>query len=174
MSRTIPTINTARLTLRAMRPDDFDRFAAIWADQGVAQYITGSPRTRTESWAAFLRNSGHWQMTGFGQWGVERHGTVELIGQAGFFHGMRGYGEDFDPYPESGWALIPDVHGQGFGWEAVSAAHDWFDRVITGPLVSQIVPDNVASMRLAERLGYVPLRDHGDVTLMIRKSPPVT
>ena len=173
MSRTIPTINTARLTLRAMRPDDFDRYAEIWADHGVVRYITGTPMTRPEAWSSFLRNAGYWHMTGLGQWGIESHKTPGLIGQAGFFQSMREHGPDFDAHPEAGWVLAPEAHGFGYGWEAVAAAHDWFDRVITGPLVAQIVPDNDPSMRLAHRLGYVPMRRVGDVTLMIRKSPPL-
>ncbi|MEY8841049.1 GNAT family N-acetyltransferase, partial [Cribrihabitans sp. XS_ASV171] len=70
MIRSIPTINTARLTLCAMRPEDFNRFAEIWADPQVVRHIGGTPRSRGEAWEAFLRNAGHWQMTGFGQWAI--------------------------------------------------------------------------------------------------------
>ncbi|NRB04192.1 MAG: GNAT family N-acetyltransferase [Rhodobacteraceae bacterium] len=171
MSRVIPTINTARLTLRAFRAEDFDRFAEIWASPEVTRYIGAEPRARNTSWDMFLRNAGHWQMTGFGQWAIEDHATKALIGQAGFFHGMRGLGEDFDAHPEAGWVLAPEAQNQGYGWEAVSAAHDWFDRVITGPLVAQIVPKNVASVRVASRLGYAEMRAAGDVMLMLRRTP---
>ncbi|MEO0381724.1 MAG: GNAT family protein, partial [Pseudomonadota bacterium] len=124
----------------------------------------------------FLSNAGHWQMTGFGQWAIEEHGSKRMIGQAGFFYGARGMGEDFDAVPEVGWVLVPDVHGKGIGREAAEAAHDWFDRVVTGPLACMIEPAHTISLGLAERLGYVPMRKaeylNSPVELLIRKSPP--
>lgn len=178
MSRHIPTINTARVTLRAMRPADFDRFAEIWAMDEVVRYIGGTPRSRDVSWHAFLRNAGQWQMTGIGQWAIEEHATKRMVGQAGFFHGARGLGADFDAVPEASWVLAPEAQGQGLGREAVAAAHDWFDRVVTGPLACMIHPDHAVSVQMAKRLGYGHLRDAqdvtGPVTLMLRKSPPQT
>ncbi|MEP2891244.1 GNAT family N-acetyltransferase [Tateyamaria sp.] len=176
MSRTIPTINTARATLRAMRPGDFDRFAEIWAMPEVVRYIGAIPRSRDESWNAFLRNAGHWQVSGFGQWAVEDQASKTMVGQVGFFYGARGLGEDFNLAPEAGWVLCPNVQGKGLGGEVVCAAHDWFDRVITGPLNCMIHPDHAVSLHIADQQGYVPLRDvehAGDpVRLLHRKSPP--
>jgi len=176
MSRHIPTINTARATLRAMRASDFDRFAQIWAMPDVVRYIGAKPSSRDDAWHAFLRNAGHWQITGFGQWGIEDHVSKSMVGQTGFFYGARGLGADFDAVPEAGWVLVPDAQGKGLGTEVARAAHDWFDRVITGPLACIIHPENAASLHLADMLGYVPLRDavvkDTTVQLMLRKSPP--
>ena len=159
MSRTIPTINTCHLTLRAMRAEDFPRFAQIWAIPQVVQHISGKPRTKAQSWDAFLRNAGHWQISGFGQWAVQPHGTREMAGQAGFFFGSRGLGEDFDPYPEAGWVLAPEVQGKGIGKDAVQAAHDWFDRVIAGRTMCINTPQNEASLKIAKQLGYELMRE---------------
>ncbi len=176
MSRVIPTINTKGLTLRALRPDDFDRYAEIWAMADVMHHIGGAPWSRSKAWDSFLRNAGHWQMTGFGQWAIEAQGTKSLVGQTGFLYGVRGLGADFDIYPEAAWVLCRDVQGRGLGRQAAQAAHDWFDRVVTGPLVCRISSDNAVSLRLADALGYKPLRrteeDGVAVDLMIRKSPP--
>lgn len=176
MSRHVPTINTSRTTLRAMRPSDFDRFAEIWTDDAVVRFIGGQPRSRDMSWKVFLQIAGHWQVTGFGQWAIEAHDTRGMVGQTGFFFGAKGLGQDFDSVPEAGWVLAPEVQGRGIASEAVGAAHDWFDRVVTGPLVCMIDPDHQMSLRLAESLGYVPLRTakygRDAVQLMFRKSPP--
>ncbi|MEL7097975.1 MAG: GNAT family N-acetyltransferase [Pseudomonadota bacterium] len=174
MSRVIPTINTARLTLRAMKPSDFDRYAELWADAGVVSDIGVPARSRSEAWGAFLRNAGHWQITGFGQWAIEPHRAGAMVGHVGFFFAARGWGGDFDVYPEAGWVLARDVQGTGYGREAAQAAHDWFDRVVTGPLVCVVARDNVRSLAVADRLGYKGLRDSpdGSAHLMFRKSPP--
>ena len=78
--------------------------------------------------------------------------------------------------PEAGWVLVPELQGQGLAREAVMAAHDWFDRVVTGPLVCMIDPAHEASLRLAEALGYTPMRDvtydGAPVRLNLRKSVP--
>ncbi len=177
MSRTIPTINTSRLTLRAMRSEDFGRFAEIWATPEVVSHITGKPRSKPQSWDAFLRNAGHWQISGFGQWAVQPRGCSQMAGQVGFFFGSRGLGEDFDPYPEAGWVMAPEAQGQGLGLDAVQAAHDWFDRVIAGRTVCMVAPHNTASLRIAKILGYTLLRQtelEGDIVrLMVRNGPPV-
>ncbi|MEO9685883.1 MAG: GNAT family N-acetyltransferase [Tateyamaria sp.] len=176
MSRTIPTINTARATLRAMRPDDFDRYAQIWAMPEVVRFVGACPQSRGESWNGFLRNAGHWQVTGFGQWAIEDHASKAMVGQVGFFYGARGLGEDYDTYPEAAWFLDPAFSGSGLAKEAALAAHDWFDRVVTGPLVCRVAEGNTRSHKLAEKLGYAHLRktvsDGRDYVLMFRKSPP--
>ncbi|MGC3936919.1 GNAT family N-acetyltransferase [Roseobacter sp. EG26] len=176
MSRTIPTINTSRLTLRGMRAEDFSRYAEIWSTPEVVEHINGEPWSRSKAWDGFLRNAGHWQITGFGQWAIQRHREPEISGQVGFFYAKRNLGEDFDDFPEAGWVLSPEAHGQGLGIEAVRAAHDWFDRVVTGRLVCMIAPEHSASLKIAEALGYEALRDaeyeESAVKLLARKGPP--
>lgn len=175
MSRPIPTINTARLRLRGMRVEEFERYAEIWREPEVVAYISSQPKSRAKSWDAFLRNAGQWQMSGFGQWAIQRHESAQMMGQTGFFNGGRELGDDFDWYPEAGWVLDPSAHGTGFALEAVQAAHDWFDRVISGRTVCVISPDNEPSMKLAHKLGYRVLRDAqmdgSAVQLMTRKGP---
>ncbi|EEX10430.1 acetyltransferase, gnat family [Ruegeria lacuscaerulensis ITI-1157] len=175
MKRSAPMINTARLMMCAMRPEDFERFAEIWRDPCVVRHIGGKPRTRGEAWDAFLRNAGHWQMAGFGQWAVFLQANRKLIGQAGFFYGNRCLGEDFDTFPEAGWVLAPEAHGMGYGFEAVQAAHDWFDRIMPGPLVSMIDADHEASQRLAAKQGYRLLREteyRGSAVKLFRRDGP--
>ncbi|MEM6887169.1 MAG: GNAT family N-acetyltransferase [Pseudomonadota bacterium] len=176
MSRTLPTINTQRLTLRTMRSEDFNRFAEIWAMHEVVSHIDDAPWPRSKAWDAFLRNAGHWQITGFGQWAVQRHRAPDMSGQVGFFYGTRDLGEDFDAFPEAGWVLSPEAQRQGLGMESTKAAHDWFDRVITGPLVCMIAPENHRSFKIADAMGYRPLRDavyeNRPVKLLVRRTPP--
>jgi len=175
MIRAIPNINTARLTLAAMRPGDFDRYAEIWAMPEVVHHISGEPVSRDKAWGSFLRIAGHWQMTGFGQWAIIEQASRRMIGQIGFFIGTRALGEDFDGFPEAGWIIAPEVQGMGYGSEAALAAHDWFDRVIPGLLGAMVAPDHVVSMRLADRLGYRALRHAefgGTPVLLLRRDGP--
>jgi RimJ/RimL family protein N-acetyltransferase len=159
-----------------MRAEDFSRFAAIWAMPEVVRHIGQTPWSRSKAWDAFLRNAGHWQIAGFGQWAVHRHRAPEMAGQVGFFYAKRGLGQDFDDFPEAAWVLAPEVQRQGYGMEAVCAAHDWFDRVVTGRLVCLIDPENVRSIAIAEAMGYRLFREdiHEGVAVQLfeRKGPP--
>jgi RimJ/RimL family protein N-acetyltransferase len=56
-------IETPRLRMRLHRLDDFDDFAAMWADAQVVEHITGTPSTREQTWARLLRYAGHWAMS---------------------------------------------------------------------------------------------------------------
>jgi RimJ/RimL family protein N-acetyltransferase len=175
MIRSIPNINTAQLTLRGMRPEDFDRYAQIWAMPEVVRHIHGLPLSRGKAWESFLRQAGHWQMTGFGLWALIEQKTRRVVGQTGFYFSACAFGEDFDPFPEACWILAPEVQGRGLAREASEAAHDWFDRVIPGPLVARIRPGNGAALRLAAHLGYKELRESvsgGESVLLLRRNGP--
>ena len=60
------------------------------------------------------------------------------------------------PEPELAYSLAPHAWGQGFATEAAAAARDWaFARHGLRRLASFIMPGNVRSIRVAERLGAV-------------------
>jgi RimJ/RimL family protein N-acetyltransferase len=156
----IPVIETERLILRGMVQEDFTAFAAIWAEPEVVRFIGGKPRSVVDSRNSFLRNVGSWAMDGHGQWGIYRRSDGRMLGQTGFFNAMRGLGADFDAGPEAGWVLTAAAQGQGFGPEAVAAAHRWCDaQPIAGPTVVMIGVTHRVSLALAARMGYNALRE---------------
>jgi RimJ/RimL family protein N-acetyltransferase len=171
----LPMVDTARLRLRPFRREDFPAFAAIWQEPEVTRFIGKKPRPLAESWGAFLKIAGGWALEGFGQWAIERKADGALIGQTGFFTAMRGLGEDFDQSPESGWVLTTAAHRQGYGPEAVRAAHDWFDaQPFAGRTVAMIERGHGASFRIAASLGYLPMReveDKGDPVMLLERLP---
>lgn len=169
----VPLIETERLILRGMTREDFSALAAIWQEPEVVRFIGGKPRPVAESWAIFLRIAGSWAIEGFGQWGIFRRSDGTFLGQAGFFTAMRGLGADFDDAPEAGWVLTASVHGQGYGREAVGAAHRWFDsQSFGGRSRAMIEVGHAASLAVARRLGYRELRraeDMGDPVILLAR-----
>ncbi|MCB2117517.1 MAG: GNAT family N-acetyltransferase [Rhodobacteraceae bacterium] len=170
----IPEVETERLILRGMVREDFPKLAAIWQEPEVVRFIGGKPRPVNESWAVFLRIAGGWAIEGFGQWGIFRKSDGAFLGQTGFFNAMRGLGPDFDDAPEAGWVLTTQVHGQGYGREAVTAAHRWFDaQAFGGRSRAMIEVGHAASFAVAEHLGYRPLReteDLGDRVMLLARN----
>ena len=152
-----PTLITDRLTLRGFLLDDWEVYAAAWADPRMTAFIGGEPRTRTESWGKFTAIAGFWALIGYGYWSfVDRH-TGAYVGHGGLARYERGLGTLVD-FPEAGWAFVPGAWGQGYATEAMAAILDWSDRILKAPETRCIIdPDNTASQRVAAKLGYVQI-----------------
>lgn len=174
MMPAIPTLETARLRLRAPSLKDFPDSLAMWRDEGVARHTTGRPATPEEAWARLLRYVGHWCLIGYGYWVVERIADGAYVGEVGFADFHRDITPALDPAPEAGWVLSPAAHGQGYATEAVAAALAWRDRALPhGPTSCIIAPENTASRRVAAKLGFVEIGQasyHGDPTLVLRRA----
>jgi RimJ/RimL family protein N-acetyltransferase len=146
----IPTLETERLRLRAFRPEDLDAYAALNADPEGLRYLGCGlepwDRARCFRHMAFLL--GHWQLRGTGTWAVEHRATGETIGALGFCE-PEGW-----PGLELAWRLARPWWGQGRATEGARAALDWgFGVLGRDEVISLILPENGASIRLAERLG---------------------
>jgi RimJ/RimL family protein N-acetyltransferase len=151
----VPRIETERLILRGHRLEDFSILAALWADPQVTRFIGGRPQTRDESWARLMRYVGHWQLLGYGYWVVEAKIDGRQAGEIGFADFKRDITPSLDGMPESGWVLAPWAHGRGYATEAMKAALSWGDRLLGGKTTTCIIsPENVASIRVAEKCGY--------------------
>jgi len=151
----IPTIEAERLRLRGHRVEDFEACAAMWADPETVRHLGIPTLTEEDTWARLLRYAGHWAMLGFGYWAIEEKSSGRFVGDLGFAD----YKRDMEPaihgLPEMGWILSPYVHGKGYATEAARAALDWGKpRFGDKRAVCLIVPENVASIRVAEKYGF--------------------
>ncbi len=153
--RAAPTLETARLRLRAHRADDFDAYARMWADPLVVRFIGGTPATREAAWTRFLRHAGLWQVLGFGFFAVDEKATGRFVGQVGFQELRREMVPSIEGTMEAGWALDPSAHGHGYAEEAMRAALAWADTRHRGVRITCIIaPENRASLRVAGKLGF--------------------
>jgi RimJ/RimL family protein N-acetyltransferase len=166
-----PGFRTPRLRLRALRLSDLDAYAAMCADEEVMRYIgAGGPVSREMAWRHLAMFLGTWALHGHGMWAVERRSDGQMIGRVGFI--------DPPDWPgcELGWLLAREAWGQGFAFEAASAALAFGrQQQGLGELISLIRPDNAPSIRLAERLGARntgPIDFMGSQALLFRHAPP--
>ena len=155
MTPTAPTLTTQRTVLRPFRASDLDDFAAMWAEESVVRHITGTPSTRSESWARMQRHAGHWALLGYGYWVVADRASGRFLGATGFGDYLRDIEPPIDGTPEAGWVMAPAAQGRGLAREAVGAALAWADRHLPAPrTVCIISPDHGPSLRLAAALGF--------------------
>ena len=154
-----PTIVTDRLILRPLSLQDWEAYAASWADPKMTAFIGGTPRDRTTSWAKFAAAAGMWSLIGYGYWSFIERKTETFLGNGGLARHERGLA-GLDGFPEAGWAFTPDAWGRGLATEAMAAVLDWSDKVLRAPETRCIIdPGNEASMRVAEKLDYVRLAE---------------
>jgi RimJ/RimL family protein N-acetyltransferase len=154
-----PTLATERLILRAHRVDDHEASAAMWADPVVVRFIGGTTRSSQEAWFRILREAGHWLLLGYGYWMIDDRATGEFLGEGGFADFRRGIPE-LEGVPEMGWAFVRAAWGRGIASEAVTALLAWADAHLDADETRCIIsPGNVASVRVAEKCGFVRFAD---------------
>jgi RimJ/RimL family protein N-acetyltransferase len=177
MPRSAPRLETERLILREFRKDDLDAFAATMADPEVVRHLATRPLNREDSLRRIFLAAGQWPILGMGMWAIELKADGRMVGHVGFFDMERDMVPSLVGEPEMGWIFDPSVHGQGIAREACEAALEWGDRALGPVSIPAIIGvDNAASMRLAERLGFVRQPDgiyKGEAIAIFRRSAPV-
>src|SRR5579863_8788293 len=151
----VPVLETERLRLRGHRIGDLEGCAAMWADPEVIRYTTRKPLSEEESWTRLLRYVGHWAVMGFGYWVAEEKATGKFAGEVGFADYKRDVEPSLKGVPEIGWVLASHAHGRGYATEAVRAAVAWGDANFRAVRTACLIdPENLASLRVAEKCGY--------------------
>ncbi len=150
-----PLLQTERLTLRAMRPEDLSVLQELWCDPVVYKFITGRASLPEETWSAILRHAGQWQVLGYGYWVAIERASGALVGQMGYGDFKRTITPSLQGKPELGWALFPAHHNKGYGLESTTAIQAWGDQNLAADFTSCIIaPENLASLKLAGKLGF--------------------
>jgi RimJ/RimL family protein N-acetyltransferase len=145
----IPKIVSKRLILRGFKEEDLDAYAEMCGDSEVMRYIaTGQILSRSESWRNMAMMLGHWQLRGYGMWAVEERQSGEMLGRVGCWQPEGWVGL------EIGWTIRRAFWGQGFATEAGKRAIAYaFEELQQTHVISLIRPENIASRRVAEKLG---------------------
>jgi RimJ/RimL family protein N-acetyltransferase len=142
-----PVLETERLTLRPITLEDFPRWAEMMGDPEAARFLGGAQPAST-AWRGFMTMAGAWSLTGISMFSLIERASGLWLGRIGPWrpHGW--------PGTEVGWGLHPDAQGKGYGVEAATATIDYaFDVLGWTEVIHCIDPDNIPSIRLAERVG---------------------
>jgi RimJ/RimL family protein N-acetyltransferase len=146
-----PALETERLILRPPAPEDFDSWAEFMADAEAARFI-GGQQPRSSAWRGFCSMAGAWAMFGFGMFSVIEKSSGHWVGRLGPWV-PEGW-----PGTEVGWGVVREAWGKGYATEGAAAAIDWaFDHLGWTEVIHCIDPENVASQRVAQRLGSANL-----------------
>jgi RimJ/RimL family protein N-acetyltransferase len=151
----IPTLTTHRLVLRPFVAEDLDELIAVHAEASFWWYPRRSAMTAEET-AQFLgRMLERYESDGFGVEALIARDSGAMIGWAGL--AVPHFLPEILPAVEVGWRLSGAWRGRGLATEAGAAALEFgFATAGLDRIVSIYEPENAASGRVMERLGFTP------------------
>jgi RimJ/RimL family protein N-acetyltransferase len=144
------TIETSRLILRPFESGDVDAAFAWFGDPIVMRFTPTGPDTSIEQTKARIANyQEHQNAHGFSRWiMLDRH-LDRAIGDSGLLE-LQEYG-----WIDLGFRLAHSYWGNGLATEAARAwVRAAFDDFHIHQLTAFVHPENIASIRVLEKLGF--------------------
>ncbi|MBK6709514.1 MAG: GNAT family N-acetyltransferase [Chloroflexi bacterium] len=141
-------LETNRLLLRHLEPDDLDDLFALYQDPDVRRYIPDAPQTLARPKRNWTGSAGHPRRP----WGCgpDYKPTNQFIGRCGLLP----WTIDGQDEVEVAYTIAPSHWGQGLATEAAQAILDYgFYTLGFTRLVCLIDEENVASIRVAGKMG---------------------
>lgn len=147
-------VKTRRLSLRELEPSDLPFVTAMLTDEEVMRFWP-RPYTPQECEAWIARHRARYAADGCGYWLALERATGEPVGQAGILvTEVEGTTEK-----ALGYILHRPFWGRGYAVEAsVGCLEFAFGRLAAERVVALVRPENLPSIRVAERLGMTPGR----------------
>ena len=153
----MPEVETDRLCLRMLTPDDIDAFALLYGDPDVMRYVaTGVTVSREDSEYYLSRLIQYWQEHEFGRWAV----TIKPVGGFIGYCGLALY----EGRHELMYALDKRYWGRGYATEAVRATLRYGFEELKLELIAAVThKENVASQKVMEKVG---MKYEGELTFL--------
>jgi len=143
-------LETERLRLRWFTRDDVQIMFKLGSDPDIIKYAESTPARDLQDAMERLEQGPlyDYQKYGYGRFAVELKETGKVIG----FCGIK-FLPEID-LPEVGYRYLKEYWGSGIGTEAAKVCVDFArDDLDIKKLVALIIPENIGSIRVAEKLG---------------------
>lgn len=152
-AETFPFLTTLRLTLREIVPTDAASLLAIHGDREAMRWFGNDPIASLAEAEKMVQTFASWRkppVLGI-RWAIERDQDRRFIGTCGLFRWNRTWKSC-----TLGYELARDAWGNGLMTEALHAALAWgFESMALNRIEAQAHPENTASLKLLQRLGFV-------------------
>lgn len=138
--------------IRRPAADDEAGYRQLFADPEVSAWLRPEPLppfTAAELAEMLAEDLRHWREAGFGPWAVVEPEGGALVGRVGLHRTSVG-GELMT---ELAWAVLPGWQGRGLATAAAREGMELARTVGIEELVALVLPHNLASRRVAEKLG---------------------
>jgi RimJ/RimL family protein N-acetyltransferase len=144
-------LETNRLILRHEIIEDLDDLWALYCNPNITKYIPDAPRSRSEAQEELeWHTNGHPKYPELGLWATIHKESGKFIGRCGLLpwtiEGQREV--------EMAYTIAQEYWGQGLASEAASGILEYgFEQLHLSRLICLIDPENIASQRVAEKIG---------------------
>jgi len=147
-----PVLHTDRLILRQPTPQDAPEMLFLRSDPACMQFLDRDPCKTLEEAEAFINIGNEGAKKGNSiSWGITLKDSDTLIGSLAFWRIQK---EHFRA--EIGYVLHPSFQGKGIMTEAIATALNYAFQVMgIHSVEANTNPDNIASRRLLEKLGFI-------------------
>lgn len=143
---------TARLLVRAPSADDLPVYERHFLRPEIERWLRPPPLRRFDSPQVLElldRDLRHWDEHGFGPWVLEDRDGGAFVGRGG----LAWTTIDDVLTVELPWSIEPARHGEGLATEAALRAVEHASSLGFVQVVALILPHNLASRRVAEKIG---------------------
>ena len=144
------SLETERLLLRNTKAEDIPALVKMWTDMDVTRFM-GGPKDASWLEKIFTDDANNPEPLLYDQWPVIEKSSGKLIGYCGLLD------KDVEGKLEIElvYAFLPSAWGKGFATEISSALRDYaLNKMGLTRLIALIEPENDASVRVAERVGF--------------------
>ncbi|MGA2254173.1 MAG: GNAT family N-acetyltransferase [Thermoguttaceae bacterium] len=158
MPNPIATLTTARLLAEAITPLCFNDLHRLNSDPRVVKTLAsvGKPLSEAATREQIEKTIEHWQQHGFGFWAFHLKKDGQFIGRGG----LKTYQIDGKDMIGLGYAVMPEYWNRGFATEMAQVSLDvGFGHLGLPEIGSWALPNNLASQRVMEKLGFRYERD---------------
>lgn len=153
-------LETERLLLRHLTPDDLDDLWTLYCDPEITRFIPDAPRSYDEAREELdWHQHGHQRHPELGLWATVYKASGQFIGRCGLLP----WTFDGVDEVEVAYTIAQKFWGQGLATEAALAIRDYaISRLGLTRLVCLIDDGNAASARVAEKIGMRFEREEED------------
>lgn len=148
-------LETERLILREMTPEDFEAMYKVLGDSDIMKHYPYTfDEERVRGW--INKNIERYRIFGFGLWAVTLKDSGEVIGDCGLtMQNINGIIK-----PEIGYHIRKDMQRKGYAKEAARKCRDWtFENTTFNVLYSYMKKENLPSQAVAAANG---MRSEGE------------
>jgi RimJ/RimL family protein N-acetyltransferase len=146
----VPALRTERLVLRGIERGDADAVGKVFADPAMSRFLGADFTDPVQVKEMFERRLAYDGPEGMGHWVIELGGEVVGVGH------LRPSWELPGEVAEVGYYIAGAHSGQGLATEAAAALLDHGLSTLGLPAVWALIHEsNVASLKLAQRLGFL-------------------
>lgn len=146
---------TQHLLLRKPTPDDRAHYHAHFSQPEVERWLRPSPLPPFTAGALDEIADGdqaHWSDHDFGPWVLIERESGRFAGRGGLHWTV----VEETAMIELAWSIEPSLHNRGYATEMAIAAIEWARELRIEELVALVLPANISSRRVAEKIGCEP------------------